>query len=63
MLWIVLLANAIAGKAIRADVDSEDLLSAMSGICMTSDNPGWTERTNRLVELLIDGLRYRAPVG
>ena len=56
-----LLANAIAAKSIRADVDSEDLLSAMSGICMTSDNPGWTERTNRLVELLIDGLRYRAP--
>ena len=57
-----LLANAITARSIRADVDSEDLLSAMSGICMTSDNPGWAERTNRLVELLIDGLRYRAPV-
>jgi AcrR family transcriptional regulator len=57
-----LLANAIAAKVIRGDVDCEDLLSAMSGICMASDNPGWTARTNRLVELLIDGLRYRAPV-
>jgi AcrR family transcriptional regulator len=56
-----LLANAIAAKVIRDDVDSEDLLSAMSGICMASDNPGWTARTNRLVDLLIDGLRYRAP--
>jgi AcrR family transcriptional regulator len=58
-----LLANAIGAKVIRADVDSEDLLSAMSGICMASDNPGWNARTNRLVELLIDGLRYRAPIG
>ena len=57
-----LLGNAIKAKVIRSDVDSEDLLSAMSGICMTSDNPGWTQRTNRLVELLIDGLRYRAPI-
>jgi len=56
-----LLHNAVEAKVIRSDVDSEDLLSAMSGICMASDNPGWTERTNRLVELLIDGLRYRAP--
>jgi len=56
-----LLQNAIEAKVIRADVDSEDLLSAMGGICMASDNPGWVARTNRLVELLIDGLRYRAP--
>jgi hypothetical protein len=56
-----LLQNAVEAKVIRSDVDSDDLLSAMSGICMASDNPGWTERTNRLVELLIDGLRYRAP--
>lgn len=56
-----LLANAVEAKVIRGDVDTEDLLGAMSGICMASDNPGWTARTSRLVELLIDGLRYRAP--
>ena len=56
-----LLANAIAAQVIRADVDSEDLIGAISGICMASDSAGWAARTNRLVELLIDGLRYRAP--
>ena len=30
---------------IRADVDAEDLLRAMSGICMATDTPGWAERT------------------
>ena len=56
-----LLVNAIEARVIRDDVDTEDLLSAMSGICMASDTAGWSERTNRIVSLLIDGLRYRAP--
>ena len=28
---------------------------------MATDSPGWAERTGRLVDLLIDGLRYGAP--
>jgi AcrR family transcriptional regulator len=56
-----LLANAVSAGLIRNDVDSEDLLSAMSGICMASDNLALVDRTKRLVGLLIDGLRYRAP--
>jgi hypothetical protein len=28
---------------------------------MASDQPGWNDRTGRLVELLVDGLRYGAP--
>ena len=56
-----LVDRAVASGAIRSDVDSEDLLRAMSGICMAADSPGWAERTGRLVDLLVDGLRYGAP--
>ncbi|MCW2496842.1 MAG: putative transcription regulator [Jatrophihabitans sp.] len=55
-----LLANAVSAGLIREDVDSEDLLSAMSGICMASPDAAFADRTRRLVDLLIDGLRYRA---
>ena len=33
----------------------------MSGICMATDSPDWADRTARLVDLLVDGLRYGAP--
>jgi AcrR family transcriptional regulator len=46
---------------IRADADPEDLLRAMSGICMATDLPGWNDRTERLIDLFVDGLRYGAP--
>jgi AcrR family transcriptional regulator len=56
-----LLDAAVASGEIRGDVDQEDLMRAMSGICMATDMPGWSERSGRLVDLLIDGLRYGAP--
>lgn len=56
-----LLDAAVKSELIRGDVDSEDLLRGMSGICMATDAPGWQDRTGRLINLLIDGLRYRAP--
>jgi AcrR family transcriptional regulator len=56
-----LVTAASASGAIRDDVDSEDLLRAMSGICMATDTPDWAQRTHRLVDLLVDGLRYGAP--
>ncbi len=52
---------AVASGQIRSDVDYDDLLRAMSGICMATDSPGWSERSGRLVDLLVDGLRYGAP--
>ncbi|MDQ6850999.1 MAG: TetR/AcrR family transcriptional regulator [Actinomycetota bacterium] len=56
-----LVTRAADSGAIRDDVDPGDLLRAMGGICMATDSPGWSERTGRLVDLLIDGLRYGAP--
>jgi len=57
----LLVDAAVKAGQIRSDVDTEDLLRAMSGICMAVDTPGWAERTHRLVDLLVDGLRYGAP--
>ncbi|SOD72063.1 TetR family transcriptional regulator [Jatrophihabitans sp. GAS493] len=55
-----LLAAAVADGAIRADVDSQDLVRAMSGICLANDQPDWQDQAARLVNLLMDGLRFGA---
>jgi AcrR family transcriptional regulator len=55
-----LIAAAVEAGTIRDDIDPEDLLRAMGGICMATDTPGWADRTGRLVDLLVDGLRYGA---
>lgn len=56
-----LVERAVASGDVRPDADPEDLLRAMSGICMASDLPGWNDRTGRLIDLIVDGLRYGAP--
>jgi hypothetical protein len=38
----------------------DDLLRAVCGFCLVSDQPGWEDQAVRQVELLVDGLRYRA---
>jgi AcrR family transcriptional regulator len=55
-----LLSAAAESGEIREDIDSTDLLRAMSGICLANDQPGWEEQSARLVSLLMDGLRYGA---
>ena len=55
-----LMERAVAAGAIRADADSADVLHALSSIYSTSDRPDWRERSQRLVNLLMDGLRYGA---
>jgi AcrR family transcriptional regulator len=52
---------AAADGEIRADVAPADLLRAIGGVCMVSDQPDWQEQAHRLVGLLMDGLRYGAP--
>jgi AcrR family transcriptional regulator len=57
-----LVTAAVEAGAIRADTDPEDLLRGLSGICMVGDQSGWQERAMRLIQMLIDGLRYGAQV-
>lgn len=57
-----LVAAAVESGAVRPDTDPEDLLRGMSGICMAADSAEGEERSVRLIDLLVDGLRYRASV-
>jgi AcrR family transcriptional regulator len=54
-----LLDAAAAAGAVRADVEPDDLLRAVARLCMSAhdDDPGAAQR---MVALLVDGLRYGA---
>jgi AcrR family transcriptional regulator len=56
-----LIERAVSTGAIRSDVESVDVLHALSSIYSASDGPDWQDRSRRLVRLLMDGLRYGAP--
>lgn len=56
-----LVDTASATGRIRSDVNGDDLIRALGGICMVSDQAGWQDQARRLVSLLMDGLRYGAP--
>jgi AcrR family transcriptional regulator len=52
-------AAAKAGK-VRADIDAVELLLAVARLCAPNDRGGINEQSRRMVELLVDGLRYGA---
>jgi AcrR family transcriptional regulator len=54
-----LLERATAAREVRADVDADDILSAVASLCMSArdDRPG---QARRMVALLVDGLRHGA---
>jgi AcrR family transcriptional regulator len=56
-----LVAAATAEGSIRGDIDSEALLAGMRGICMATSAPADARQTSLLIDLLVDGLRFRAP--
>jgi AcrR family transcriptional regulator len=55
----MLLQSAAAAGEVRADVDADDIISAVSSLCMSIPYNG-AGRAERMVALLIDGLRYGA---
>jgi AcrR family transcriptional regulator len=55
-----LVEAAASGGCIRKDIESADILQALSGIYSAPDSPEWHERSRRLVRLLMDGLRSGA---
>jgi hypothetical protein len=44
---------------LRADIDPEDLLRTLVGMCYAHDRPGWQAKVLRLVDIFIDGLCRR----
>jgi len=56
-----LVQRAVTARKLRADVDPEDLLRALVGMCYAQDRPGWQAKVLRLVDIFIDGLRRGPP--
>ena len=54
-----LLRSAAAAGKVRTDVDAEDLLRAAGRLCMSTQGDG-TGHAERMVALLVDGLRHGA---
>jgi len=54
-----LLSAARDEHLIRTDICQTDLMHALSSIYSIPDTPEWRERANRLIGLLMDGLRVR----
>ncbi|HUR07302.1 MAG TPA: TetR/AcrR family transcriptional regulator, partial [Nonomuraea sp.] len=54
-----LLAAGAAAGATRADVEPEDVLSSLGGVALVAAEQEQRDRTGRMLNLLMDGLRYR----
>ena len=54
-----LLDTAAEAGEVRADLEPDELLSAISSLCM-SDQKVQADYTRRMVALFVDGLRYTA---
>jgi AcrR family transcriptional regulator len=56
-----LLEAGAADGTLRADVDARDVLRVINGIWYLPSGPRWREDVGRMLDLVIDGLRYGAP--
>jgi AcrR family transcriptional regulator len=58
-LRLLLQAGARSGT-LRADADPKDVMRVMNGIWYLPEGPHWREDVGRMLDLVIDGLRYGA---
>lgn len=58
-----LLHAGAAGGILRADIDPADLMASVSGVSLAVGEPTHREQAGRLLDLLMDGLRYGAAAG
>ena len=54
-----LLETGAAAGTMRADVQPCDVLASLSGVSLAAGEPGQREQARRMLDLLMDGLRYR----
>ena len=54
-----LLSNAAAAGTVRSDVEPADVLASLSGVSLAAGGPAQRDQARRLLDLLMDGLRYR----
>ncbi|WP_328564396.1 helix-turn-helix domain-containing protein [Streptomyces coelicoflavus] len=56
-----LMDTAVEAGEIRSDIGSADMFAALAGIALTSARPDQREQAERLLDLVLDGLRPDAP--
>ena len=54
-----LLGAGAAAGTIRADVRPQDVLASLSGVSLAAGEPAQRDQARRLLDLLMDGLRYQ----
>ena len=57
----MLLAAGVAVGTIRGDVEPGDVLASLSGVSLAAGEPARRDQARRMLDLLMDGLRYRPP--
>ena len=55
-----LLEAGVAAGTLRSDIAPADVLTSLSGVSMVTANQAQPDQARRILDLLIDGLRYRA---
>jgi AcrR family transcriptional regulator len=55
-----LLHAGTAAGTVRADIEPGDVLASLSGVSLAAGEPAQRDQARRLLDLLMDGLRYRA---
>ena len=56
-----LMAAGVEDGTIRADIDPGDVLMGLGGVTLIAGDTDQRDLAGRLLDLLIDGLRYGAP--
>ena len=57
----MLLAAGAAAGTVRGDVEPGDVLASLSGVSLAAGEPAQRDQARRMLDLLMDGLRYRPP--
>jgi AcrR family transcriptional regulator len=55
-----LLEAGVAAGTLRSDIAPSDVLTSLSGVSMVTANHAQPDQARRILDLLVDGLRYRA---
>jgi AcrR family transcriptional regulator len=58
----LLKAGAAQGE-LRSDINPADIMFGISGVSLVAGEPDQRDQAGRLLDLLLDGLRYRLPSG
>jgi AcrR family transcriptional regulator len=56
----LIIAAGVADGTLRADVDPEDVMRVINASWFLPDGPQWRDTVGRMLDLVIDGLRYGA---